>query len=189
MNGKHVLSLWVLCTLLLAISCGRPEGAGVVAPVEREPRETLRAFHGAPPVVPHGIEEEGRTNCIACHGPGQQAAGRVVAAVTPHPNWDQCRQCHVPRVTDKVFVASTFTGLPEPEPFTMPSPFLPPYIPHRLDNDRERRCETCHIGVQAVPELRPAHGPRTNCRQCHIPLQGELQGFGEDVTPFTGLPL
>ena len=125
----------LLCGLLL-ISCGGDVAETV--PIERPERASLRAYHGAPPIIPHEVVS--RKRCMACHAPGQQVAGRVVAPVTPHPEWRECNQCHVPRQTDEVFAGNGLEGLAEPERTVMASPFLPPYIPHRLDNDREASC-------------------------------------------------
>jgi len=148
---------WVPIFLIL-VGCGQGTETGGVEPVTRVARAELRAFHGAPPVIPHGVRSEGRENCLACHGEGMQADGRIVAAVTPHSTWFNCTQCHVEPLTEALFVANTLTGLAEPEIVAMPQPFLPRYIPHRLDNYREQACETCHIGTQAAINLRPGHG-------------------------------
>jgi len=44
---------------------------------------------GTPPPIPHDLQ--GRGNCLACHaGPGAVAEIR-----TSHPEWADCRQCHV----------------------------------------------------------------------------------------------
>lgn len=159
-----------LCLLLavaaLVVSCGQKPKS---EPVTRPDRSELRAYHGAPPVIPHDLADTGRKNCLSCHGPGQNNQGKVIAAMTPHPTWSNCEQCHVARTTDLLFAASSFLPLEEPKPLAMPSPFLPPYIPHRLDNGREQVCETCHIGPGARTDLVPKHGPRSNCRQCHLP--------------------
>ena len=178
-------NLIVLPLLVLGMmSCTRKE-EGPVEPVLRPERMEIRAYHGAPPTIPHEVKSVGRSDCAACHGPGQQAAGRVVAPVTPHPSWTQCTQCHVEQVAGDMFVANSLEGLAEPQKISMPSPFLPPYIPHRLDNFREEACETCHIGPGAALHLRPNHGPRGNCTQCHVPAYDPLAGFGVKPQGFT----
>lgn len=49
-----------------------------------------RALEGAPPLIPHALQLRG--NCQACHaGPG---AVREIR--TTHPEWADCRQCHLP---------------------------------------------------------------------------------------------
>lgn len=180
---------YIFITLVMLaglLSCGRQDQKPSTEPIDRAPREELRAYHGAPPVIPHDVKASGRENCISCHQPGQQAQGRVVAPVTPHPDWGQCAQCHVERTVDTLFTENMLTALEEPTSVDMLTPFLPPYIPHRLDNDRDKSCETCHIGPQARTDLRPNHGPRTNCTQCHVPTYGPLDNLGTPSPPFTG---
>lgn len=184
----NVLRILAIATLMVLMGCGQGKDAPV-EPVDRPERTDLRAYHGAPPVIPHDLYESGRTNCLSCHGPGQHKGGQAVAAETPHPEWDQCQQCHVARTTEELFTDNTLVALDEPVPVAMPSPFLPPYIPHRLDNFREEACETCHIGPAARLDLRPKHGPRTNCRQCHLPTESPLEGFGSNIEPFKPLPM
>ena len=182
MKQRQTLS-WIGLACLLIAGCG--QGPDTAAdPVARPDREGIRAYHGAPPTIPHEVEAIGRENCLACHGPGLQNAGKIIAAVTPHPEWLECRQCHIEQTTETTFVANTLTPLGEPARVAMPSPFLPPYIPHRLDNERNTRCETCHIGPQAAPALRPGHGPRANCQQCHLPAYPADTGFGSAALPF-----
>jgi cytochrome c-type protein NapB len=49
----------------------------------------VRAYTGAPPVIPHSTWM--RESCLACHGPGG-AAGLL----TRHPQRQSCTQCHAP---------------------------------------------------------------------------------------------
>lgn len=49
----------------------------------------LRAYEGAPPVLPHATWM--RQNCLSCHGPGGANSFR-----TPHPDRHNCLQCHAP---------------------------------------------------------------------------------------------
>ena len=52
-----------------------------------------------PPTIPHDLQSRG--NCLACHaGPAAVAEIR-----TAHPQWTDCRQCHVTREAD----VGTFT--------------------------------------------------------------------------------
>lgn len=57
------------------------------------------ALPGGPPPMPHDLQL--RENCMTCHtGPGAVAEIR-----TPHADRPNCRQCHVPAVTEEeVFV-------------------------------------------------------------------------------------
>lgn len=50
-----------------------------------------------PPPIPHSLQM--RENCLACHsGPSS-----IQQIRTPHPERGNCRQCHVPRLTEKNF--------------------------------------------------------------------------------------
>ncbi|MCB1044954.1 MAG: nitrate reductase cytochrome c-type subunit [Acidobacteria bacterium] len=177
--------LTVLPLLLVLLSCGDQAKEPVSSTPRVTDRETIRGYHGAPPVIPHQVAALGRANCLSCHGPGQERPdqSRALAALTPHPEWRNCQQCHVEISTDDEFVVNVFVPLPEPEVLAMETPFLPPYIPHRIQ-DRDGHCESCHIGPQARPEIVPNHGPRDNCRQCHLSTYGETMEFGTKVASF-----
>jgi len=63
---------------------------------------TTRAYEGAPPLVPHEIEDEG--GCLGCHRLGDNDA-----PITPHPERANCVQCHIPQNEGvKPFVENTF---------------------------------------------------------------------------------
>ncbi len=51
------------------------------------PADGSRAYHGAPPVIPHATFM--RESCLSCHGPGGSSAFR-----TTHPQRESCLQCH-----------------------------------------------------------------------------------------------
>ncbi len=56
------------------------------------------AMPGAPPVIPHDLEM--RNNCLSCHaGPSAPKEIRV-----SHPERVNCRQCHLPKNTQEIFV-------------------------------------------------------------------------------------
>jgi cytochrome c-type protein NapB len=57
-------------------------------------RETRRAFNGAPPTVPHPIDQLDPAACMACHGEGLQSK-TLQASKMPHPYYSSCTQCHV----------------------------------------------------------------------------------------------
>ena len=53
------------------------------------PPPSAKMLDGTPPSIPHDLQ--GRGNCLACHaGPAAVAEIR-----TSHPEWTDCRQCHV----------------------------------------------------------------------------------------------
>lgn len=152
----------------------------------------LRAFPGAPPRVPHGLTsaELRAPTCNTCHERGgySQRFG-AYAPLTPHPELPACLQCHV---VDAVVTGTTFPVAPDdrcrqchapgrqassaPQLDWEPAPWPqvrrpaiegdPPPIPHHLEF--RGNCLTCHMGPNAVAEIRTTHPERTNCRQCHV---------------------
>ena len=69
------------------------------------PRLVADTATGTPPPIPHDLQ--GRGNCLACHaGPGAVAEIR-----TSHPEWADCRQCHVAPVPEaQAFVRAMPAG-------------------------------------------------------------------------------
>lgn len=139
-------------------------------------RATRRAYNGAPPVVPHAVDQISAANCIACHGPGLAVEDRRASRM-PHALLGNCVQCHVeqagaaPTGTDgtqiaPLTVASAFVGLPAPENGERAWIGAPPTIPHstlmRID------CLACH-GPTGPLGMRSSHPWRANCLQCHAP--------------------
>jgi cytochrome c-type protein NapB len=127
-----------------------------------------RAYPGAPPVIPHHVEEAqgGGKACLACHGDGGWAPRfGAYAPVVPHPELTSCRQCHVPRTEAGTFRASTWATLAPPAIDRAVMPGSPPPIPHALQ--MRESCLACHAGPGAVVEIRTSHPERLNCRQCH----------------------
>jgi cytochrome c-type protein NapB len=78
-----------------------PQAATLVAkPAERatavERRAALRAYDGAPPVVPHAIDTLSAASCISCHGHGENLViGGKRPAEMSHPWITNCTSCHV----------------------------------------------------------------------------------------------
>jgi nitrate reductase (cytochrome), electron transfer subunit len=163
---------------------------------------TLRAYPGAPPRIPHGLtgEEFLAPRCNACHERGGYVARFAsYAPVTPHPEYAECMQCHVP--DDRI----VGIGLPGPGPddvclqchvpdaaapnfrptaWRAPEwprtgqralPGAPPVIPHTLQLRGD--CLACHMGPAAVDEIRKVHPERANCRQCHVPAVADTDVF------------
>ena len=59
-----------------------------------------RAYHGAPPSIPHPVNEHqslgGANDCLKCHENGGFVEKyNAYTPVTPHPELVNCRQCHV----------------------------------------------------------------------------------------------
>ena len=135
-------------------------------------RETLRAYNGAPPVIPHPIEQRTAASCLACHGEGFAVEG-LVAAPLPHPAYPNCTQCHVEAASDRFpqaakqpIAARSFVGVPAPTGGLRAWPGAPPTIPH--STWMRQNCNACH-GVLGDPGLRTTHPWRNNCTQCHAP--------------------
>ncbi len=190
----HRFSVLIILALLLPLQgCGGGDGEGGLAGLGQGEsswtsveaytawRQDLRLYEGAPPVIPHPIEEYGRDDCLACHLDGDavdEQSGRS-AQVTPHPEQINCRQCHLARLTNDVFVASLGEGL-KPRIVEAPlNPMGPPYIPHRLQDRND--CRACHLGQAAADVIVPEHGDRANCRQCHLQLLQAAAPFLPDA--------
>jgi nitrate reductase (cytochrome), electron transfer subunit len=138
-------------------------------------RVQRRAFSGAPPVVPHAIDERNAQACLACHGAGFKV-GQVIAPRMSHHYLPNCTQCHVESVQNAPWaVASTkasesqFVGLKEPGRGDRIGPGAPPTIPHSVW--MRSNCASCH-GSLGKEGLRTSHPWRVNCTQCHAPSRG-----------------
>lgn len=130
---------------------------------------SLRAFSGAPPVIPHEIiESESLTGstCIGCHEYGGFTPKfAAYAPIVPHPNKPNCRQCHNPRNQNDLFKRSEWVKYPGNRGFAH-LPGSPLVIPHSLQ--MRENCLSCHSGPAAVSEIRTTHPERINCLQCHV---------------------
>ena len=129
-----------------------------------------RAFPGAPPVIPHRVEDAqtGGTACLACHADGGFTPRfGAYAPVVPHPDLESCRQCHVPQVTQSVFRATAWTTIAPPVRSPVARPVRSPPIPHGLEMGEN--CLACHGGPGAAAAIRTSHPTRENCLQCHVP--------------------
>ncbi|MCB1129512.1 MAG: hypothetical protein KDN05_00185 [Verrucomicrobiae bacterium] len=140
-------------------------------------RSGRRAFDGAPPTVPHEIDQLSSASCMVCHGTDASMviAGRRPAAIS-HPYYTSCTQCHVPadglrRLTDeeRLIVDSSFMGLETPGPGNRAYPGAPPTVPHPLF--MRQNCMSCH-GPTRPNAIRSSHPDRQNCLQCHAPDAG-----------------
>lgn len=147
------------------------------APADREARAVVnaqraqrRAFDGAPPVVPHAIDQQNTASCLVCHGKGLKV-GAVVAPRMSHEVYANCTQCHVestnralPPTGEARAPANEFVGLAAPGPGERAWPGAPPVIPHTTW--MRENCASCH-GSLAQKGLRTSHPWRGNCMQCH----------------------
>lgn len=157
-----------------------PTNLPVATPAERaaavEQRKSLRAYDGAPPVIPHAIDTLKATACATCHG---QGTNLVIADKRPaeisHPWITNCTSCHVPadglrQLTappeTRLVVANDFTGKPSAGPGPRFYSTAPPTIPHPLW--MRQNCAACH-GPGREHAVRTSHPQRKNCLQCHAP--------------------
>lgn len=135
-------------------------------PEVRRLRSRRRAFDGAPPVIPHPIDQRDPSSCDTCHGSGLRFSPTIVAPQRSHAPYRSCTQCHAPMsaLTHEAdpFV-SAFLGS-ESHPGWRAWQGAPPAIPHTTL--MRERCGSCH-GVTGLPALRTSHPERAHCRQCH----------------------
>lgn len=130
-------------------------------------RALNRAYNGAPPTVPHPIDQMSAVSCMACHGEGF-ATPTLRASKMSHEFLSNCTQCHVEQHSRNLqagnFVETTFVGLPAP--FGGPRAYegAPPQIPHATWMRTD--CLSCH-GITGVQGIRTTHPWRHNCQQCH----------------------
>lgn len=162
----------------------------------------LRAYPGAPPRIPHGLDtdEFRATGCNTCHERGGYSPRfNAYTPVTPHPELEDClqchagdaaivgvtfldsdpdaacRQCHTPSAMVAPRVALDWRPAAWPE-LTQPVPGGgPSVIPHDLQ--LRGNCLACHMGPAAVAGMRTTHPERANCRQCHVPAASDELEF------------
>ena len=151
-------------------------------------RAQRRAYSGAPPVVPHAIDQKNAASCLVCHGEGLQA-GQVIAPKMSHETMANCTQCHVesvnralPPTTGPRAAATLFKGLESPGPGERAWPGAPPIIPHTTW--MRENCNSCH-GTLADKGLQTNHPWRINCVQCHAPSadMDQWQALAADRPP------
>lgn len=147
-------------------------------------RASRRAFNGAPPVIPHLVENTTDAACYACHGKGMRIGDRVANQMS-HEFLANCTQCHAPPPPTafgnvKIEVANTFAGLPAPMKGQRAYPGAPPTIPH--STWMRQTCLACHGNEAGWAGLQSTHPWRINCIQCHGPsatLEQAIAGHGE----------
>ena len=158
-----------------------PGAAPGPSPTERPGAVALsgnRLFDGAPPTIPHDVDELGRHDCLACHTAGDAIAGGEAATITPHPELERCQQCHVTQATVDSLVDNTFVG--GVYPMGQRAHDLAPYlIPHPLT--MRENCLACHGPDAGEAALRTTHPERIRCQQCHVPAQEGWPGPRPDL--------
>lgn len=130
-------------------------------------RDRNRAYNGAPPTIPHPIEQRSDASCVACH---QQGAKTATLRIPPmsHRFLANCTQCHVEsnpkHLPAFVFRENDFQGLAAPRQGPRAFHGAPPQIPHTTW--MRSNCMSCH-GYASLQGIRTTHPWRTNCQQCH----------------------
>lgn len=135
-----------------------------------EARSSLRAYDGAPPIIPHAVAGSSTTECLACHEKGAIVAGRRAPAMS-HPRFESCTQCHAaasgpPSPPPPPLTGSTFVGASPAASGERAWKGAPPTIPHATRMRSE--CGSCH-GVAGSLGMRSTHPWRESCTQCHTP--------------------
>ncbi len=138
-------------------------------------RKTNRAFNGAPPTIPHPMDQMSAVACLACHETGFHSESLRISKMS-HPFYSNCTQCHIEsnpqHQTPNVFRESTFVGLPAPSGGPRAYPDAPPQVPHSTWMRTD--CLSCH-GINGHPGLQTTHPWRQNCNQCHTPAASSEQ--------------
>lgn len=132
-------------------------------------RSQNRAFNGAPPTIPHAIDQLSDASCVACHKEGVLTKSLRIARMS-HAFLTNCTQCHVEsrarHMPGTVFRENTFAGLPAPTAGPRAFPGAPPQVPHSTWMRSD--CMSCH-GYEGRHGLRTTHPWRNSCQQCHAP--------------------
>ena len=149
-------------------------------------RASRRAYNGAPPVIPHSVENTSDAACYACHGQGMRIDGRVANRMS-HPFLANCKQCHAPPAPTlfadvDASVETTFVGLPAPMNGERAYPGAPPTIPHSTWMRSE--CLACHGKEAGWKGLESTHPWRIHCKQCHSPSAKLNQALVPDQVGF-----
>lgn len=141
-------------------------------------RASRRAFDGAPPVIPHPVEQQTADSCLVCHQDGRAIRDRVAPKVS-HPVYGSCTQCHVPDRNTSIagpgvdsaptFGDNLFVGLSSSGRGGRAWPGAPPVIPHTTLMRGD--CLSCH-GPLGLAGLRTPHPERSQCQQCHVNQDG-----------------
>jgi nitrate reductase (cytochrome), electron transfer subunit len=136
----------------------------------RARRAARRAYDGAPPVIPHPVDQAAAPACATCHEHGAVVAG-LVAPVMSHAPRESCLQCHLVAADPRPAAGAppppgtTFAGL-APRRGERAWDGAPPTIPHATW--MRERCTSCHGALGALG-MKSTHPWRASCEQCHAP--------------------
>ncbi|MEK7729907.1 MAG: nitrate reductase cytochrome c-type subunit [candidate division KSB1 bacterium] len=174
MKAKFAIILSCLSALAAAlafVACG--ENAESSAYPEYR-RADLRMYEGAPPVMPHAVRNR---DCLDCHAAGMITEGKK-APITPHPQFANCQQCHVPQQNVAPFRENEFKRAIKAAALPKANPSGPPLIPHRVF--MRENCLVCHNDPARKEVVQTTHPARANCRQCHVAQNGGVELFREN---------
>jgi cytochrome c-type protein NapB len=173
-------------------------------------RDQNRAFNGAPPTVPHPIDQMSAVACVACHQHGMKSESLRIPRMS-HQFLANCTQCHVEKnptlaawssrsretsesrsrsreTSDETQQLPDSTGLFRKNSFVgLPAPTggsrAYPGAPPTIPHSTWMRvdCMSCH-GPAGLHGIRSTHPWRTNCQQCHAP-SSELDQTRLESTP------
>jgi len=139
-------------------------------------RKSLRAYDGAPPVIPHTIDPLSSSSCASCHGAGESLViGGKRPAEISHPWITSCTSCHIPAEglrgltepeAERLVVANSFVGKASAGHGSRAYPGAPPTTPHPVW--MRQNCMACHAPGREQA-IRTSHPDRRNCLQCHAP--------------------
>ena len=153
-----------------------------------EQRARNRAFNGAPPTVPHPIDQQTDAACIACHEAGAVTATIRIPRMS-HQFLANCTQCHVEshsrHLPSELASENSFTGLLAPTAGPRAYPGAPPQIPHTTWMRSD--CMSCH-GYEGRHGIRTTHPWRSSCLQCHAPAVAMEQTLLNEEPQFLQAP-
>jgi len=175
-SGGRAASGWDRSLEVAAASAANAslDGESVEEAIVR--RAALRAYDGAPPVVPHPVRAGSAAECLACHGEGFALGARVASRI-PHRAYASCTQCHVSAeapftilpANAAVQAESRWVGLAPVAKGRVAWVGAPPAVPH--STRMRESCESCH-GPMGDAALQTPHPERASCLQCH-PANGQ----------------
>ncbi len=148
-------------------------------------REKTRAYWGAPPSIPHQVNDARAPDCLVCHEKGAKIAGKIAPRMS-HPRYDSCFQCHTlsqdPRAGGQPGIApeNSFDGWKPPGHGARAWAGAPPTMPH--PTRMRETCISCH-GPSGKVGLRTSHPERQNCVQCHASSASLDQRTSTSDTP------
>lgn len=140
-------------------------------------RQLLRAYEGAPPTIPHAVQQDGLLACAACHAEGLRVGAKPIPQMS-HASYALCTQCHVPKLAPLPAEAERLVQAVGDSEFRGWWPQLygrrawagaPPATPH--PTWMRENCASCHGGAAKVG-LASSHPWRSSCVQCHAVKAG-----------------